>query len=179
MNLNLWTSLSSLPPHLLLTSTSISLFSPYQGSKGTHRNSACFFLGARAHPVPSPTTSLSPGSTHFLSQTPSPFYGGATAMEDRNQWLGWWTQPVSPIGTTHREGQFPNMHVFAFMFPFPPGAEWRQCYPVRYCLDNHRNYPLLLLYIQSIKPSALPHQMGQVKNSMPRTNLELSITTFA
>lgn len=68
-------------------------------------------------------------------------------------------------GAAHWCSFFVKMfYVFAFAFvPFPSGTERRQCPPVCYCLDNHRNYPLLLLYFQSIKPSALPHQMGQVK----------------
>lgn len=52
--------------------------------------------------------------------------------------------------------------LFPFCLPFPTGPEWRQS-SCCYCLDNHRNYPLLLLYLQSVKPSALPHQVGQVK----------------
>lgn len=58
------------------------------------------------------------------------------------------------------------LHGLACAFVFPSGAEWRQCPPVCHCLDHHRNYPLFLLYVQSVKPPALPHQMGQVKKDM-------------
>lgn len=69
---------------------------------------------------------------------------------------------------------------FFFCFPLPSGTEWRQCPPVCYCLDDHGNHSLLLLYIQSIKPSALPHQMGQVKKHISKGSLlKWSVIAFA
>lgn len=159
-----------------------------QAGEQTRRNSPCLVSSCRftAHRIPHPCllliSDLIPSHPPLITW----LYTVVTGMflyVASSVWAVLWLLRIETRGcvdflqpsssargrqlAAHWERCFVKMlHGLACAFVFPSGAEWRQCPPVCHCLDHHRNYPLFLLYVQSVKPPALPHQMGQVKKDM-------------